>query len=1476
MKKLSLITKICIIIFLFIISVAVLLSVPMYKRLSTIVDKYSHLLVNEVSEKTGLTVSYDSISPSVLAYLGIKGIIIKDRNGRTIASVKNTHIKYKILPLLKRNYDSILKGISINGVDLNIVELIDFIKEFNSYHAPPDTGQEEDNKPDIYNQVKLIMDYIPPNITVKNLSLKYIQNPLNASLLVKEIRVLNPEDKESIDFNLKTAAKVVYGEKINAAGDIAFNGTITKEFDNSFVNINLADFTQGQFKLNKLNFLATYNQNKATLRTVQNVIPIAVDFIYDFELKEAEAKIQTDNLSPASVFSSVSDKNLLNKIKNISLTLVANAKYNLEENTVSYSSNGKVFVPETLVPGKIDVKYSLSGNDKKIRLNSLVVDGENYGGEASLSYVFKTMQLDGIADLQKFVLANGQTISTEVYFDALENSGFMIFSPQIFIGDKALTAFQSRIMPRNDSIDFDLEVSDYSHIEDDGFSQGIIKLDGSYLIESKYFQTSLSLNTIYLDSVLGIVKEFLGEKEAAAIQKAEGSVSDFVFSGDAYFSTDLKSISYNLPYLVLANTKKDNQVLMLAVNGNEQSIQVNNFYLVYDSFALDATASLDSMPGSSDKFYTIDILSSSIPYHFSGIIMPEVITLTGDYGTDAELRFGKNKSFDGFASFKSLPFMLKNSAYIVSLDTLFDYTKEQGPQVTLQHLQIEKDNPDSSVNPRLELSGSGTKYGAQINSIAYTDLYSSLTGTSDVTINIDGNVFSSAGIQMNLRDEIANESFIIDAFVSNPELVVLNSQTIFNSLYANAMIEISNFSLNRFMGVKHENNELSASVYLSGTLEHPYATASVQKLTFLLNDEIVSAGGSVILEERDLTINDFSLKAKNWNVSEVSGNASLKDYTGNINALFTVDGVKSINVPLVLQIEDSYVPEGNVLPESLNLKLSCPSLSGTMVKEPVAFDLSVNYTKDFLSFYSSENLGLFGTYGKDEGLYASWKMGNTISAEITGSFNGSDPFIKVSNANIDLSRLLNNLTIDDLLKIEQGILKGTITLRGPFSSPDFKGALSITNPSFYLPFLFDQKLSTDKMLLTAANNEFTLTESVYSLKNVQKFKMSSHVYMNKWSLDHFDMKLVTLDKQTVPVRFKNPLLKLDSDAEVNLLLTWENKNFDFSGSIFAENLNIVSDISEITANNNNANNNTSVDVAEKMKDISITTDLSLKVGTHSSLTFDPLLRCVFVPYSAVNCKIDTSSNLYQLDGSLQLKSGDVAYLSRNFYIKEGNIKFNPQEITNPVVTIRAETRERDSDGQTVRIILSAENQYLLDFNPRFTSVPPKSENEIRLLMGQIVLADSDSVGALVVSAGEYYLQTTVMRDIENKLRNLLNFDIFSVRTNILQNTINLSTKRNETNRLSVGNFFDNSTVYIGKYIGSALYVDAMLNMSASDYSDAEYLSTGNLLFQPEFGLELELPVLNIRWDMAWDITSGMKFKSYVPSTTLSLSWKFNF
>ena len=124
------------------------------------------------------------------------------------------------------------------------------------------------------------------------------------------------------------------------------------------------------------------------------------------------------------------------------------------------------------------------------------------------------------------------------------------------------------------------------------------------------------------------------------------------------------------------------------------------------------------------------------------------------------------------------------------------------------------------------------------------------------------------------------------------------------------------------------------------------------------------------------------------------------------------------------------------------------------------------------------------------------------------------------------------------------------------------------------------------------------------------------------------------------------------------------------------------------------------------------------------------------------------------------------------------------------------------------------------------------------------------------------------------MRDLLNFDIFSLRTNVLQNTYNYSISRNSAKEnISLGNFLDNTTVYIGKYLGSSLYVDAMLHVSLEDGNVSDITSAGKMLFQPEFGMELESPFANIRVNMTPDINALLQ-NQFVPSASVTLSWKF--
>jgi hypothetical protein len=65
----------------------------------------------------------------------------------------------------------------------------------------------------------------------------------------------------------------------------------------------------------------------------------------------------------------------------------------------------------------------------------------------------------------------------------------------------------------------------------------------------------------------------------------------------------------------------------------------------------------------------------------------------------------------------------------------------------------------------------------------------------------------------------------------------------------------------------------------------------------------------------------------------------------------------------------------------------------------------------------------------------------------------------------------------------------------------------------------------------------------------------------------------------------------------------------------------------------------------------------------------------------------------------------------------------------------------------------------------------------------------------------------------------------------------------------------------------------MLHVSLEDSTTNDITSAGKMLFQPEFGMELESPFANIRVNMAPDINALLKNK-FVPSASVTLSWKF--
>ena len=1438
--------------------IALLISAPVKKVITFRVNDRISEFTSLLYEKTGLTISYDRLSPSILSSFYLRGIRLYDKEYELL-SIDKTKINYSILNVLRGNFQKGISSIVLDGINIDVDELAELIRSISAL-----------NRGSI--DISEIRKLVPENVKLKNINLEYNDKNVDAVLTVKSLTVSNPLKKNTVE--LLASANVnasVYSISRKISGKIDISGSVAEGFNGSQLNLKLRNLTDGEYKLNKLNLHASYSDDRIDIHTIQAVNPVSFGVYYNLKTGDINAQIQMDGLTPISMLAVNSRQNQLEKLKNLKIYTDTIVKSKLKEKTFNYITDTRLIIPDEAFSGGLDVSFSLYGDEKTAELTDFSVNGPRCNATARLSYIYDTKQLAGNITLPEFILENGSIISTELYIDPLEK-GFTAFSPQVILGTRWLTALQLSMIPQSDSYDINLSLQDYSHVEES--EPGQFKLDGSYLTASKYFQSNITLSSLYLDSIALLAAQFLPEKKASAISSWQGRLEPYLLSGDIYASTDFKTLAYNVPYVLLANSKKDNQALMLAVNGTDNNIQLDSLSLVYGKYKLEASASLDKAPDSSDMFFVADINADSIPYHFTGTLMPENCVISGDYGTDFELRFGNNKDFSGHAILKSLPLRILDNSFVITTSTEFNYDPENGPSIKLGNLEIEEAGSSISVNPKVTLSGSATRYGAAIDTISYTDLYSTLEGNADLILNINERIFDSAGLMLNLKNPITEEGISLDGSISNPEHLLLSKDVLLNNIYINLQAQLKNFGLNRFVPQKNDNNMITGMVFASGPIMHPYLSVSVDSVSILFAANMFHGRGTVVVEDRDVSISDLNIDFANLNIHNIQGTASLEDLTLNATGEFNYSLMdKNISAPLSLSVGNAIVPAGKYFPDSISATLSTKAISGSMVKKPFPLNVSAVYAGRNISIYSSDNAGLYGSYSLDGLLELTLDNKSFAAAKLDGLVNSETLNLELYDVSIDLPSVLSYLNFDDLLVVESGNVNGNLVFTGTMNDPDINGLAILSSPAVKMPFLTKQRITAPDIMVSVVNNEIRVTETMLSAKNNQRVLASITAFLNKWTFEHLEGSFKTYKNDQFPINFKTDFCSLDGAVNADIKLYFENNILELTGGLFGENVDLAVQlfaISNMVLSDNSMNSNS----------LKIVTDIDVTLGTHASVRLDPLLRCIFVPNTKMKVIVNQSDDIYMIDGELKLKSGDLAYLNRSFYIKSGTVKFNKDDITNPIITLNAETREKDEAGQTVKIVLSVENQYLMDMQPKFSSVPAKSESEIQALLGQIVIADSDNAASLLFSASDYAIQSTVLRQTENKLRDLLNFDIFSLRTNVLQNTYNYSIARNmekekENQRVSIGNFLDNTTVYIGKYLGSSLYVDAMLHVSFEDGKTNDIASAGKILFQPEFGMELESPFANIRVNMAPNINALLK-NQFVPSTSVTLSWKFTY
>jgi len=253
-------------------------------------------------------------------------------------------------------------------------------------------------------------------------------------------------------------------------------------------------------------------------------------------------------------------------------------------------------------------------------------------------------------------------------------------------------------------------------------------------------------------------------------------------------------------------------------------------------------------------------------------------------------------------------------------------------------------------------------------------------------------------------------------------------------------------------------------------------------------------------------------------------------------------------------------------------------------------------------------------------------------------------------------------------------------------------------------------------------------------------------------------------------------------------------------------------------------------------------------------TPNPFISATLTENQAFTFTYDHLTDEFEVDGTFSFRSGEIYYFQKNFFITEGSLVLHTDALTGrnaitPRINLRAKVTDFDSAGNRVDIFLVLRDSTLTALNPYFESIPAKEVNEIMEILGQSILPTGAygeiglySVASLAAAATDVaerlgLVELSQTTQLTETIRISLGLDMFSIRSNIVQNILfDALPVTGVMGSLSpIARYLHNTSVFMGKYIGTNFFLQALIHLSAMERS-----KVGASFLSPDLSIDLEL------------------------------------
>jgi hypothetical protein len=1449
---------------LMLVALAVFVLVPMLNEAtSRAVSASIGSLRARVEGALGLSLSFDALSPSILRSVAFTQLAISSPAGRKILTARKVRVVYDILAVLRGKGSEAFSGLELEdaAIDLSLPEDEAVMDRLAAFFG---AGGGGGSMPKI-------------SISGKDLALRLTLE--GSGILTFQARsasfsTARNEPSVSLDGSFSFESAVPGSGPIS--GPISVSGSLSRDFKKARLALSVAAESK-DFSLSMQRFELVFGDGKLALTKVKDRAPVDAAVRVDFGGGESSVALLMDGFAPSSSLRLYGRYSSLEPWLEMpyegSLSIRAPGS---DLSKVRFEARLSGYLPPGFLPGHrpgARMELAVRGDAKSMEVEKARVELGGDSVEYAGSFRFDDLSPDGILDVRLSLADGSLDVSSSVKLIG-HGGEYAAFADQVLVGgtvfkDIALTAsrkgehadFKLSLRPPGpEAGGADPSISLFSGEAGAVADTSLVSCEGSVSFGSNPdLELSVDFEALDMEPLRPILAVLLESPQALVI------VSSLKLGGSLFASSDFRRFSWSAPDLTVVSSSAPGAFALLSLSGASTTISVKRALVSGAGYSVEGSGKID-LSEAGRLAFEANLSFKDISYAMKGAISGQTLFITGDYGLEITARTADKDSYVS-AKARGLPIPLGGGLFLATVDAEGRFASLQDWHLSMADFSLVPTGEKLAVLPEMSLAGDFGPTEAELGKLRIADKFSTLSGSATIAyslatspvVHLSARLSAPGGVKV----AAPPESYAIDASYSGGRF--------------EGVVDMVASPLARF-GKPPVDGSADGRIVVKGDLADPSVDFDLALRDGRYLDQTLALAAAGSYNAKGLSLHDLKAAYQGQAISNGAATFVFADASATVSLDFSGTlGGDSLKFSLAAQGVSTKA--GASLGEMLANYVANGSLIGFAVgaAPPAVWPFSASADRRSVSFVGGNSGELRFKYAAGGSFSASLRAPFPVRAEVSCLYDGKNIDLSIQGLEFDLG-LLEPLMPSTLIKIVSGKAKGGFRAVGLANDPEISGEVDLEDASLkVLGWLADVAGPFNGSIIAEGRKVGITVPSIPAGKAA--IALECQAIFDHWIPAGLTASLKTLEGSKV--RVDSVILGIHAQGEAAADL-----KFALEGDVLAINCAIFLDKGTVVVTPATWAQS-STDSGRPQSFLSVDADVRFGRGVQ---VFFPSLNVPAVmgysdPSSLLAIRYDQASDDFTLKGNVALRGGQVFYIQRDFFLKNGRIVFNEgRDHFDPRVTLLAELRDRINEAP-VLITLQADDSPISSFQPKLSSDPPMSEQQIALLMGQnlvgaspngtYIVAGPDSIKNAVISMGDLFVpQLNVTRLFEDKVRDAFGLDMFYFRTQVLQNwLIDLSGSSQTVAGDPLSRYFDQTELFAGKYLADSIFSHASVSLISNPLAGSNTLTlNSDLGVDLEVGVEMDSPFGIFQWNVAPTSWNGQ----FIIEQSLSLSWRLSY